>query len=307
MSTNTIDDSSHDYGSSSIPDELDKPGGPPPAESNQAHSTEEGGIGGLEQEDRSPLMDLPLEIGQRIVDHLDDTKDVHNLSMTGRAFAAVTSHRRNLDRAAHNALKKYDIAHLAGQEDQKSLFQLHGFVGACTPEELKAVVDAGKLNVNATTRQGSALHAALLQIGGNPPGSANKEALEKISILLKAGAVPDPEGEGESYLEFALRASPSSHSDVLPMLLKAGADPNRLSVHGTPLNGASSMGNKEAVRLLLDAGADPELGILDKAPLATVERKIEKEANPDQKANYIEIQTMLQKAIVDKRQSTSGV
>ena len=60
-------------------------------------------------------------------------------------------------------------------------------------------------------------------------------------------------------------AAMSSHSDIVRLLLEAGADPNQpepgLAPRGSALIGAASQGNEELVRLLLSHGADPNGGV----------------------------------------------
>lgn len=60
-------------------------------------------------------------------------------------------------------------------------------------------------------------------------------------------------------------ATMSGHSDIVRMLLEAGADPSQpepgLAPHGSALIGAASRGDEELVRLLLAHGADPNGGV----------------------------------------------
>ena len=54
-------------------------------------------------------------------------------------------------------------------------------------------------------------------------------------------------------------AAERGHKEVVELLLKAGADPDKYSSQGsTPLNLAADRGYKEVVQLLLNSGADPD-------------------------------------------------
>ena len=56
-------------------------------------------------------------------------------------------------------------------------------------------------------------------------------------------------------------ASYHGHAPLVSLLLKHGADPNRLNDRQqSPLAGVVFKNEKEVIDLLLEAGADPELG-----------------------------------------------
>ena len=51
------------------------------------------------------------------------------------------------------------------------------------------------------------------------------------------------------------------HAPLVSLLLKHGADPNRLNDRGqSPLAGVVFKNEAEVIKLLLDGGADPEIG-----------------------------------------------
>ena len=51
------------------------------------------------------------------------------------------------------------------------------------------------------------------------------------------------------------------HATLVSLLLKHGADPNRLNDRGqSPLAGVVFKNEAECIKLLLDGGADPEIG-----------------------------------------------
>jgi ankyrin repeat protein len=88
--------------------------------------------------------------------------------------------------------------------------------------------------------------------------ASSRGRTEIVKLLLKAGANPDTK---DNYGETALmRASLSGHKDIVILLLKAGANPDTKDNYGeTALMKASYNGHKEIVKLLLKAGADVNL------------------------------------------------
>jgi ankyrin repeat protein len=80
-----------------------------------------------------------------------------------------------------------------------------------------------------------------------------------LKNLLRYG---DVDVDAKNYeAETALsQAARDGHRDVVELLLKAGADPNRKSDAGrTPLAWAAQNGDEEMVKLLLRWGADPNV------------------------------------------------
>lgn len=73
---------------------------------------------------------------------------------------------------------------------------------------------------------------------------------EVVKLLLAAGAHPNLSCCGATAIGFAAHAG---HLDVVRVLLAAGANPNE----GGPLGAAAWRGDREMVRVLLDAGASP--------------------------------------------------
>lgn len=82
--------------------------------------------------------------------------------------------------------------------------------------------------------------------------------ITRVASLLRRGA---PVNAGDKYGTTPLyKAAVQGETEIVRMLLEAGADPNRESSgedEGTPLCAAASWGHTEIVRLLLQHGADP--------------------------------------------------
>ncbi len=56
-------------------------------------------------------------------------------------------------------------------------------------------------------------------------------------------------------------ASYHGHAPLVSLLVKHGADPNRLNDKSqSPLAGVVFKNERDVIKILLDAGADPELG-----------------------------------------------
>jgi ankyrin repeat protein len=102
------------------------------------------------------------------------------------------------------------------------------------------------------------LNLELLADGKTPlclaAGFATPEA---VSLLLEAGANPNPDGDTLPLVE----ASRFNEPKVIPILINAGADPNRVTPFwGAPLMASNlSKHRDEMVRTLLACGANPEL------------------------------------------------
>ena len=63
-----------------------------------------------------------------------------------------------------------------------------------------------------------------------------------------------------------LKASQRGYKDIVEMLIKGGADPNKADRYGrTPIRRAAEKGYNDVVKLLLDNGADPNQAIKDAA------------------------------------------
>jgi ankyrin repeat protein len=85
---------------------------------------------------------------------------------------------------------------------------------------------------------------------------------EKIAALIKAGVWLDETDEGETALHWAVSRQ---HTEIVTMLLDAGANPNVPDNDGyTPLHDVAEMGDCPPARTMLEAllaaGADPAAG-----------------------------------------------
>ncbi|EOA81214.1 uncharacterized protein SETTUDRAFT_63636, partial [Exserohilum turcica Et28A] len=76
-----------------------------------------------------------------------------------------------------------------------------------------------------------------------------------VSMLLGSGyAVDECDSEGNTALH---RASLGEHVKVMLTLLKHGANPNVMNVHGwSPVHMAFSLGSMEVVEVLMQRGGD---------------------------------------------------
>jgi ankyrin repeat protein len=95
---------------------------------------------------------------------------------------------------------------------------------------------------------------------------------EIVTMLLKAGADPDKQAnDGWTPLHVACW---KGHTEIVTMLLKAGADPNKQdNDRKTPLHVACVNRRTEIVRMLLKAGADIELETDDGKTAITIAGK----------------------------------
>lgn len=94
--------------------------------------------------------------------------------------------------------------------------------------------------------------------------------ITRVASLLQRGA---PVNATDKYGTTPLYAAAvQGETEIVRMLLGAGADPNRESegeTEGTPLCAAASWGRTEIVRLLLQHGADPN-AIEHKGPMTAL-------------------------------------
>ena len=81
---------------------------------------------------------------------------------------------------------------------------------------------------------------------------------EKVSSLLSIGMNPDCQSFPWGGITPLNWAATNGHTDVVKLLLRAGADPNIADLgRETPLSEASRKGHKYVVKLLLEARAEP--------------------------------------------------
>jgi ankyrin repeat protein len=122
------------------------------------------------------------------------------------------------------------------------------------PKVAKALIDAGA-DVNARAPimgTSGALFSAV--VSGHP---------EVVRLLLKSGAIVDQRAAhtGSTPLAWAAGERKTDRSEVIRLLLEAGADANAHGFNGrAPLEAAASSGRPEHVKLLLEAGADVHWG-----------------------------------------------
>src|SRR4051794_2963203 len=78
-----------------------------------------------------------------------------------------------------------------------------------------------------------------------------RNAPEKIAALIKAGVLLDEMDEGETALHWAVSRQ---HTEIVTMLLEAGANPNVPDNDGyTPLHDVAEMGDCQPARMMLKA------------------------------------------------------
>jgi ankyrin repeat protein len=121
-------------------------------------------------------------------------------------------------------------------------------VGSGNQQTVRELLGAGA-DVNARTRRGdSALAEAVA-----------KEDTAMVQLLLEWGAKPAV-GQRKSTITVLMMAADGGHTDLIKLLLNAGADINEQSIYGTTaLYCAASSGHPEAVEALLCAGASAQL------------------------------------------------
>jgi ankyrin repeat protein len=85
--------------------------------------------------------------------------------------------------------------------------------------------------------------------------AADNGMRELVAAILSCGVKPDLTDKPVTAL---VRASRRGDVEIMQLLLKAGADPNRISAYGnsSSLTDAASAGHLKAVHLLIEAGAD---------------------------------------------------
>ena len=106
------------------------------------------------------------------------------------------------------------------------------------------------------------------------PNPDRERQIAKFNAAVEAGAVSEVRAMLRSRNKFGLAnawkrgepplylASEQGHAELVHLLLRAQADPDRGSIYddASPLNAASAKGNAEIVRMLLAAGADSNAG-----------------------------------------------
>ena len=106
--------------------------------------------------------------------------------------------------------------------------------------------------------------------------SSKEGNLERVRDLLSKGV--DPTSPWQSHWRPLCNAINEGHSDVIKILLEAGANPHGIDNTKSPLHYAVWKGNTDAVKMLLDAGADPNKEkFREETPLDLAYRKNHKE------------------------------
>lgn len=95
--------------------------------------------------------------------------------------------------------------------------------------------------------------------------ACRNNAVEAVRELLKGNANPNAQetyhpDEGDAQIKGSLPITSCENSEILKMLLQAGANPNLCGSDGfTALMKAAARGSKDDVELLLRSGASPDL------------------------------------------------
>ncbi len=115
---------------------------------------------------------------------------------------------------------------------------------------------APKVDVNGTGMADMTLLVSALRQLRTTP-----DRHEVLAVLLKAGADPNKGIDYEIPLEMALQVVGKSGPEPVRLLLEAGANPNALNSSGTPLffAGAGNSADVEILKLLIKHGADLNL------------------------------------------------
>lgn len=119
--------------------------------------------------------------------------------------------------------------------------------------------------------------------------------LAAAKMLVEAGA--DVDRADADIGTPLIKASQSSLPEIVELLLKAGADPNKTFEGQTALRHAIHMGCGPAMRLLLEAGADTsKLTRLDVTPKF---KQIQKEVEAEREKREMEVATLTE--VLDQR------
>ena len=118
--------------------------------------------------------------------------------------------------------------------------------GASGPEDLPA--------------EGGALDPELVEIAHACFDLARAGETERLDLYVEHGLPANlTDADGNTLL---MLAAYHGHADTVAMLLRRGADPDRLNGRGqSPVAGALFKGEDEVVRLLVEAGADLDAGV----------------------------------------------
>eukprot|EP00051_Salpingoeca_urceolata_P029182 m.489168 g.489168 ORF g.489168 m.489168 type:complete len:444 (+) comp26460_c0_seq1:105-1436(+) len=125
---------------------------------------------------------------------------------------------------------------------------LHKAASAEAPEVAQALVRVGAV-LDARDQDGETpLHTAV-----------SYDSLETFRLLLQAGAKVDVLSSQESGSQSPLHVAVDGSPEMCKALLANGADPNLVDAQGdTPLHRAAAYGQAAIVPLLVKAGGDPE-------------------------------------------------
>jgi ankyrin repeat protein len=174
-------------------------------------------------------------------------------------------------------------------EEGKGLTPLqYAIFRSSVPAEVIRILLEYGAEVNAADPNGRmAIHYAIRRSGDEA------DALEIAEMLIDHGAELDPEKEENST---ALRAAIHNRADMLELVLKNGADPNKHSKDMKyPIHYAVYNGDVKSVKLLKEYGAD--LDVKDKAGKTALDRAQDKTEMmafaPEKQKKYQEIVDVL--------------